>query len=724
MKPTPDLLLVFPPYWDASMPYLSVPTLAAYLRAHGARVEACDLNLASARALLSRERLETSLARAERVLAGDPGEETLAPEDRAAFRDNLEVCRSVWRAAGPELIAPFSPSAPLPRSVEGYTAFSRRLKWALQIASAPFHPLTLTPTSLEAPAILGRMSLVTGFVERDRPLPAGDLLADFAARNAPRGVPVLGISVTGPSQLLPALALARRYKQLAPDTFACIGGAEIPYIADSLRACPAPFRWVDAFVAGEGEIVLRDVVSAAREGRDPASVRGLFVLRDGRVEHTGPPDTLPITDLPPPDFEGFHPRGYLANDDAVALTFARGCSWSRCAFCTQFSSYDGYRAMSPAQVTAHVEAVSKQVPVRSITVNDENVTPARLLEIGSIVRARLPEARWFALARLTRQLADTGLTRELAAAGCAMLSLGLESADQDVLRLNRKGISARHVPEILRAIRAADIWVHLFVVFGLPGETAGSARRTLRFVQDHHALFDSMSAATFRLERGSVIASRPEDFGVTRLPVADDHCDLRLPFTSGAWLSEEEAGRCFDAMLAGLLGTEQCPIELNQLRGQFVLQLVRQQGAADLRAEMARRARQTSLARAMLERDDALYARFRATPLGESLFSASPASPGLAADPERSLFAPLDAPSLALLRLRSLGLPLDLIHELQAGADASTADVRATDTSAAGEAVDQVVLHLLATRLFQDSGALDGAAGGPARAAACFEPAR
>src|SRR5262245_52175982 len=57
-------LLLFPPDWTPSMPHLALPSLAAYLRAHGVEVEQRDLNcevfdhvLTRAYALESLERL-------------------------------------------------------------------------------------------------------------------------------------------------------------------------------------------------------------------------------------------------------------------------------------------------------------------------------------------------------------------------------------------------------------------------------------------------------------------------------------------------------------------------------------------------------------------------------------------------------------------------------------------------------------------------------------------
>ena len=46
MSKKPRVLLIFPPRWDCTSPYLALPKLAGYLKAHGVAVKACDLNVA------------------------------------------------------------------------------------------------------------------------------------------------------------------------------------------------------------------------------------------------------------------------------------------------------------------------------------------------------------------------------------------------------------------------------------------------------------------------------------------------------------------------------------------------------------------------------------------------------------------------------------------------------------------------------------------------------
>ena len=53
--------LIFPPFWICNTPYLSVPSLAAYMKQHGLDVEQVDLNLEVTDKMLSKEFLNTCM---------------------------------------------------------------------------------------------------------------------------------------------------------------------------------------------------------------------------------------------------------------------------------------------------------------------------------------------------------------------------------------------------------------------------------------------------------------------------------------------------------------------------------------------------------------------------------------------------------------------------------------------------------------------------------------
>ncbi len=444
---------------------------------------------------------------------------------------------------------------------------------------------------------------------------------------------------------------------------------------------------------------------------DVTGIRGLHLRRDGRMVFTGDQEVVAMDDLPPPDFTNFEPETYPTNDGAVCLTFARGCSWSKCAFCTQFITFSGYRTMSDEKVAEHIAAVTRRHRIRTISLNDENVTPERLRAFGAIVGRTAPGVKWMTLARLSPALADRALAGELAASGCVMLSLGLESADQKVLNLNRKGIAVQAMPAILRSLHRAGIWVHVFVIFGLPGETSASALRTIGFIHDHLDMIDSVSPTVFRLERHSAIWQDPPAFDVVCDPVPDDWCAVEMPCDTKKWMTRGESLIFIEYMIHSLVGRRQCPIEQGDLNGQYLIQLLERRGTAHLRTEMETRAGRSAAAGKALIADDALFREWMQTPVFATLASHTGTRDVLLSLPANGIFLFLNYTGQRVLKLRSLGLPLDDIQK----AYRRLVSAAVEDDVEMEWKIDTFILLLLTSRIIQD-GYLPAEPGAPVAA--------
>ena len=90
-EPRRPFVLVFPPLFEPELPYLSVPALAASLRAGGWPVIARDANLEAHEALLAEDFQTHCLARARAALARLEERDALAPADFARYEELVRV---------------------------------------------------------------------------------------------------------------------------------------------------------------------------------------------------------------------------------------------------------------------------------------------------------------------------------------------------------------------------------------------------------------------------------------------------------------------------------------------------------------------------------------------------------------------------------------------------------------------------------------------------------
>jgi radical SAM superfamily enzyme YgiQ (UPF0313 family) len=77
---------------------------------------------------------------------------------------------------------------------------------------------------------------------------------------------------------------------------------------------------------------------------------------------------------------------------------------------------------------------------------------------------------------------DHELLRLMKAAGCWMVSLGIESGDEKLLVQHRQNVDLDLLAETIRTIKSCGIRTKGLLMMGLPGESVESIRRSMEYV--------------------------------------------------------------------------------------------------------------------------------------------------------------------------------------------------------------------------------------------------
>ena len=77
---------------------------------------------------------------------------------------------------------------------------------------------------------------------------------------------------------------------------------------------------------------------------------------------------------------------------------------------------------------------------------------------------------------------DDDLLKMLKDAGCLMVSLGIESADPQILARHKSGVLLDEVSDTVFRIQKAGLRAKGLFMMGLPGETEKSIKRTSDFI--------------------------------------------------------------------------------------------------------------------------------------------------------------------------------------------------------------------------------------------------
>jgi radical SAM superfamily enzyme YgiQ (UPF0313 family) len=293
---------------------------------------------------------------------------------------------------------------------------------------------------------------------------------------------------------------------------------------------------IDAIAAGEPEYTVRDIVTACAASAPLAGVPGAVTPAGvGRPR----PFIEPLDELPFPRWACIDTRRYrlpLLRRRMLLVAPMRGCPYA-CSFCTTQQYYGArVRTRSVASVIAELERDVRDFGVRDFLFWAETLTSQRafVMALCEELRRRALRIRWSATSRV--DTVDAELLRAMRAAGCRMLSFGIESLSQDVLDQCGKRMAVEEVAPAIAMARAAGLWTVGHFIIGLPGDTPERVRATvagaIRLPLDFAQFYAAAAFAGSRLHKslGPATAANPSQADFAQLPA-----ELRTLARGAAW---------------------------------------------------------------------------------------------------------------------------------------------------------------------------------------------
>jgi len=553
--------LVFPPQGHFTQPYLSLPSLAAYLRANGyGEVWQLDENIEAYDHFLSRARLERSL---ERIQA--PRRLTELEERPELVFSEMERYQTLSEIAliGEEVAGSIEEAKRVLRSKEEFYDYERYL-WAgrtveqgLRIFSEEFEPTRLTAHGFVMRYRVERSREIVAALADERENP---YLEFFREHTLPRlqaiDPDLVGLSITFPSQAIPALTLARLIKAWKPSVHITVGGGLMAYVAEKLSKRPELWSLIDSIVLLEGERPLLNLCEVVEGKRTLAQVSNLM-YRDaasGEVVKTTQIDPLDIKTLPTPDFDGLPLERYFSPELVLPLAATRGCYWGKCVFCTLYTVIGpGYRGRTIEQTVEDMRILQEKYGASSFYLAIEDLPPNMAKRFPEAILEAGLKVNWWCDARLEHDVFTADTCRQLAAAGCKRIAYGYESSSQRVLTAMCKGIDPDKSLELIKNTHAAGISVTLYAMVGFPTETREEARATLRTILANQEHIQEVSVRVFYLDETSEIFRRRSEFDIVEI-YPDPEADLQVyyDFKTGSGMSRAEARQTYLEFTAAL----------------------------------------------------------------------------------------------------------------------------------------------------------------------------
>ena len=267
----------------------------------------------------------------------------------------------------------------------------------------------------------------------------------------------------------------------------------------------------DFVVLGEGELstvaLLDQYEKSALVKSSYSDVRGIAYLndQDHYVENIRMPLIQDVDSISYPAYDLFEMEPYFLypvpnkyrKDRTMVMLSGRGCPF-KCNFCYRMD--EGFRPRSTSEIVKEIQTLKSKFGITYIAFWDELLMSSikRTYEIcNAFLEANL-DIHWNCNGRLNFACKDVELLKLMKRAGCVFINYGIESMDDQCLKLMNKNLTTEMIVQGVENTLAAGISPGLNIIFGNFGENRGVIEKDVEFLlkYDDHAQLRTIRPVT------------------------------------------------------------------------------------------------------------------------------------------------------------------------------------------------------------------------------------
>ncbi|MFA5175225.1 MAG: radical SAM protein [Patescibacteria group bacterium] len=278
-----------------------------------------------------------------------------------------------------------------------------------------------------------------------------------------------------------ALKIAEVAKKIFPQAKIVFGGTHPSVLPFEVMSN----RFVDFVVVDEGEETIKEIVF----GKKPSEIRGLcYKDNDKIVCNEKRPLISDLNKIPSPAYHLLPMKKYFPAVGSykrlpVMIMFAtRGCP-GRCTFC--YRTFRGVvRRRSAKNIIDEIKLLQKNYGINEVAFYDDTFTLFKDLIkdfCNLLIEAKI-DIVWSCFTRV--DCVNKEILTLMKKAGCHMILFGVESADEKILANINKIISLQQVKDVVKFARKINIQTRASFMFGNPGETIETIKKTISFAID------------------------------------------------------------------------------------------------------------------------------------------------------------------------------------------------------------------------------------------------
>ena len=285
----------------------------------------------------------------------------------------------------------------------------------------------------------------------------------------------IGVSLTTP-QYEEAVRIARKVKNEFSEIPIIAGG---PHPTSVLRVPKVPeimpTDLFDYVITGAGEKTLERI---CREG-----------LPNQRIIYGEPyPLQKSLDWLPAPARDLVHMEKYnlkILGKKAQPIMTSFGCPY-HCTFCSEPIINPIFKAYSQERVVHEMRELKENWGVEAFIIYDDvySIDSKRAMAIADLMIKEKLDLIYRCTTRATDFVRHPNLLPKLRDSGCVEICIGVESGDDEILKLNDKGMDVETNKKGIKAIKDHGIKCLTYMITGLPGCSYESEAKSWQFIEE------------------------------------------------------------------------------------------------------------------------------------------------------------------------------------------------------------------------------------------------
>jgi len=337
------------------------------------------------------------------------------------------------------------------------------------------------------------------------------LIIDYLEKKRPG---FIGFSCTT-SSFFDGVRLAKMAKEKMINIKVVFGGVHVSALREQVLD---QYPCIDYCVVGEGEETMKQLLDTCE--KEMSDVPGLvYKTSSGEVCFSGfRKDLLDLDSLPFPAYDKLagYPQIYklpIFNYPTVpngSCISSRGCPYT-CSYCDRSVFKRTFRYNSAEYLYSHVQFLHHTFGIRHINFYDDQFTFQRQRVADFCQKMIASDLKVTFNCAARAEHLDDELLQLMKSAGCWMISLGIETGDEDLLAQHRQNPDLQMLREKIALIKKAGIRVKGLLMMGLPGETEESILKSRKYV--YSLPLDDFNLAKFTPFPGSPIYKKIKEEG-------------------------------------------------------------------------------------------------------------------------------------------------------------------------------------------------------------------